>query len=499
VSDGATFPWERPDRFGWWLGATVLLGALLRFPTLGQQSLWTDEATTWGIVAHGLGHVIATVPRTESTPPDYYVLLWLWSRVFGLGAAGLRSLSAVFGVATIWVLGLTGRRLVDERLGLAAATLTAVSPIMVWYSQEARAYALVILFSALSLLLLLRALERPDSRRLLAWGLCAAVALSVHYFAIFVVVPEAVWLLAVLWQQRRWTAGRLLLCLGPAVVVGAALLPLLVHQADSGHASFIATTQGSLPRRLVRLGKEDVLGLDEPLKALLSLVAGLLLVLSVAGLARAARSNDRRTLAVGLGVGVGGVALALLTALAGFDYIDTRNLLPTWPALALVLAGGLTANGSGRVGGLGLCALFALSLTCVISIVVTPLDQRANWRGVSQRLGPATETRVIVGDRLSYTSLAPYVPRLVRVASGQTVAVREVDVFGLALDKSPPPRAARPPSLPGFRLVEQVRTDTFTLFRYVAASATSEPAVRLVALGLMPGRFSNVVLEQPVR
>ncbi|MGH2877708.1 MAG: glycosyltransferase family 39 protein, partial [Solirubrobacteraceae bacterium] len=149
----------------WLLAAIVVLGALLRFTTLNEQSLWFDEATTWGIVHHGLGHVLATVPRTESTPPLYYVLLWLWSRVFGTGAVGLRSFSALCGTLTIPIMWAIGRRLVSERVGLVAALLTAVNPLLFWYAQEARSYSLLLLLSAVSLLALVRALQAPSVPR----------------------------------------------------------------------------------------------------------------------------------------------------------------------------------------------------------------------------------------------------------------------------------------------------------------------------------------------
>jgi hypothetical protein len=56
----------------WWaLGAIVALGVVVRFTTLNEQSFWFDEATTWGIVAHGLGHVLKTLPQTQSKPPQY--------------------------------------------------------------------------------------------------------------------------------------------------------------------------------------------------------------------------------------------------------------------------------------------------------------------------------------------------------------------------------------------------------------------------------------------
>ena len=188
--DTAGSEWLTRERSLWLLAGIVVLGAAIRFSTLDQQSFWLDEATTWGIVSHGLGHVLSTVPKTESTPPLYYVLVWLWAQVFGTGEVGLRSFSALCGTLTIPVMWAVGRRLASERIGLVAALVTAVNPLLFWYSQEARTYALLVLLSALSLLAFLRALEQPSRGRLLAWGAICALTILAHYFGAFIVAGE---------------------------------------------------------------------------------------------------------------------------------------------------------------------------------------------------------------------------------------------------------------------------------------------------------------------
>src|SRR5213078_1747237 len=87
------------------------------------------------------------LPGSESTPPLYYILAWLWTRVFGLDEAGLRSLSALAGTLTIPVAYFIAARLASVRAGIAAAALVAVNPLLWWYSQEARSYALVVLLT----------------------------------------------------------------------------------------------------------------------------------------------------------------------------------------------------------------------------------------------------------------------------------------------------------------------------------------------------------------
>src|SRR5258705_272939 len=78
---------------------------------------------------------------------------------------------------------------------LVAAALCAFNPLLVWYSQEARSYALLVLLSGLSLLAMIAVLDRPDARRVATWAAVAVVALATHYFAGFLLAAEALWLL----------------------------------------------------------------------------------------------------------------------------------------------------------------------------------------------------------------------------------------------------------------------------------------------------------------
>jgi hypothetical protein len=58
----------------WLLLAVVLAGALLRFVTLGDQSLWYDEGLTRELVLKPFGSMIDAVADTENTPPLFYAL-----------------------------------------------------------------------------------------------------------------------------------------------------------------------------------------------------------------------------------------------------------------------------------------------------------------------------------------------------------------------------------------------------------------------------------------
>src|SRR4051794_15460150 len=120
----------------WIVAGLTVLAAVLRFATLDVQSYHHDEVVTASrILREGFGHAMDAVSFSESAPPLYYALAWLWTQVTGTGEYGLRSLSALAGVATIPVAYLLGQALRERRAGIAAAALVAVNPMLLWYSQ----------------------------------------------------------------------------------------------------------------------------------------------------------------------------------------------------------------------------------------------------------------------------------------------------------------------------------------------------------------------------
>src|SRR5436190_482646 len=103
------------------LALICVAGAVLRFATLDVQSLWYDEAVTAELLRMNLSGLLHAIPNSESSPPLYYVLGWLWTHVFGTGEVGLRSLPALIGTATIPVVWALGRRIGGDGAGLVAA------------------------------------------------------------------------------------------------------------------------------------------------------------------------------------------------------------------------------------------------------------------------------------------------------------------------------------------------------------------------------------------
>ena len=90
------------SRTFWIVAGLTICGAALRFATLGVQSYHHDEiVTATRILPGGFWQAMEAVGSSESAPPLYYALVWLWTQLTGTGEFGLRSISALAGVATI--------------------------------------------------------------------------------------------------------------------------------------------------------------------------------------------------------------------------------------------------------------------------------------------------------------------------------------------------------------------------------------------------------------
>ena len=193
----------------------VGLGAGLRLYRIGAQPLWVDEAWSLRFAHRSLAQLWSWSKLIDpGNPPLYYSLLHGWL-VFGDSEASLRLLSALFGVLTIPLVYALGRTIRDHRLGIVSALLFAISPFQVWYSQEARGYALLT-FGATSAMVgvayLLRHPERSGNVRDAGWAWLAyvvgtAVALLAHNTAVFLPIAANVLMLSWWWMHGRTPRG----------------------------------------------------------------------------------------------------------------------------------------------------------------------------------------------------------------------------------------------------------------------------------------------------
>jgi mannosyltransferase len=423
----ASWPWIHDARVHA-LVALTAAAALLRFLTLSTQSYWYDEAITVELVRRPFHAMLGALPHSESTPPLYYVLAWIWSRMFGTGETGLRSLSASIGTLTVPATYAAAQALVSRRSALFAAALVAFSPFLVWYSQEARAYALLVLLGALSLVPLQRAVRPSAGRPLAAWAIVAGLALTTHYFAFFLVAAEAIWLLRHACEKRAAATA-----VAAVAAVAVALAPLAAYQARySQHTAWISNA-GGVGSRAEYLLHQLVVGVY-PASHIRPLVAALP-VLVLAGLFAWTERAERAGALLALWFGFAAICAPAVLALAGDyffggrgDYFIYRNLIIATVPLTIAAAAVIGAQRTGRLGAVVVVVACILLSAVSVEIARRPDLQKPDVRGVAAALGAPMTARAIVVDARTATPLSLYLGHAVVAAEGD-VSIRELDLI----------------------------------------------------------------------
>ncbi|MCL2419888.1 MAG: glycosyltransferase family 39 protein [Conexibacteraceae bacterium] len=466
--------------------ALTVLAAALRFYGLGHQGFWYDEASTALLVKFSPGQMLGLIPQTESTPPLYYCVAWVWSRLFGDTEAGLRSLSALVGVLVVPVAYFAAKKLLaSRRAALITAALTACNPLLIWYSQEARAYSLLVLLCALATLAFAYARATPDPRLLGAWALASILALLTHYYAVVAVAPQAAWLL---YEHRRRRSVQL--AIASVVVCGLALIPLVVAQSNTGHDAWIA--RSSLHLRLAQILPQFLIGTGAPIRMVLKYAAFALALVGLWLLAFRTGRRERWPALLAAGLAVSGFVLSLVFVASGNDTLITRNILALWLPCAIAIAGGLGAARARWLGPAVAAALCGIGLTAAIGVAADYDLQRPNWRPVAAALGPwpaigaagakHEASRVVLVQRyLDRLPLALYMPGLSFPKGNSMARVAEVDVISMHSPGQPlcwwgaacnliTSRAQADYPIPGFREVSRRRIEQFTITTMRAAN-----------------------------
>ena len=161
------------------LAVLTVFAMALRLKGIGGPSLWSDEGATLIQVEGSFVEMLSSTAR-DTYPPGYNALAWLSVRLFGEGDVALRLPAAIMGIAAVPVMFLIARRLAGNAAGLLAALLHALSSFAIAYSQEARAYTLLMFAVLLTLGSSLAYVRRPTFWRGALMLLGDAVLLYSH-------------------------------------------------------------------------------------------------------------------------------------------------------------------------------------------------------------------------------------------------------------------------------------------------------------------------------
>ncbi len=244
------------------LVVVVLLAGVMRFGTLSTRSLDNDETITAFDIAgtsyfwlprdadrpvdsyaneyHAVREaplaswqlVIGMVQRNEEHPPLYFLLQGLWSRMFGMENGGLRSLSAFLGVVAVAALGYVALFITRRRkIALLAAVFLTISPLHIFYSQEARPYALLTLIAVGSIYCFAR-MERENSWQWAMWlGASYFVGVMTQY--LFLLLPATQVFYCLVSRSGRKVLAKCAVAALGAVVLFLPWVPTAIYQLSN--------------------------------------------------------------------------------------------------------------------------------------------------------------------------------------------------------------------------------------------------------------------------
>ncbi|MCL4359736.1 glycosyltransferase family 39 protein [Patescibacteria group bacterium] len=197
-----TLSWMRRHWQTFALPAIVVVAAYLRLWKISAYLTFLgDEGRDVLVVARMITeHKFTLLGPTASVggfflgPIYYYFMLpflWLWR----FDPTGPAVMVALFGIATVWLLYRTGNMLFDRVVGLMAAALYALSPLVISYSRSSWNPNLVPFFSLLLVWCLWKTTEEKRPGMLFWIGVIIGIGLQLHYLFLFLIPFAALWLL----------------------------------------------------------------------------------------------------------------------------------------------------------------------------------------------------------------------------------------------------------------------------------------------------------------
>jgi mannosyltransferase len=311
-----------------WILAVLAVAVVNVGAGIGTSSLYLDEAFTWRAATAPAGEILDRVRADEVAPPTYYVALRAWTELTGSeGEGALRIPSALAALVLVGAVMWCALALGGPRAALAAGAFAALSPLVLEYGQQARAYVFAAAACAIAFGALVRVGDGPgDGRRLALSAAASVAALWLHYTAALVVVVVLVGIALCPAPVRARVIAATAVAVG-----GLALLPLASEQLGAGHAEGVAPQARLTLENLVEVLGAPFYGRTEDVVPVVVLGA----LACLAACLVAARDRRTRLLAAAALTAPAGVALATLV---GSDVVISRYVVVSAP-FALVALG----------------------------------------------------------------------------------------------------------------------------------------------------------------
>ncbi|HUS59889.1 MAG TPA: glycosyltransferase family 39 protein [Nevskiaceae bacterium] len=358
----------------------LILGLILRLVNF-NQSLWLDEAVQ-AITSQGSFAGIFTELQGDFHPPLYHLLTWLWVHLFGSSEVVLRLPSVLFGIATVFVVYKLMVH-INRQSAIIVALLMSTAPFHIYYSQEARMYAMTTFFAALSMYFFVRLIscQKKNNTRPLKIGYVLATVLLLYsdYFGLFVLLAQAI-------------AAPFLILQFLCLLFFLPWLPMFLTQIQVGRQAIQALPEWgklvnvnftkALPLTFIKfsIGRITIFN-----KKLYAVIAGVLFLAYGVIIARGFFQKrkltiDKRQLTILLWLVVP-ILSAWLISIFIPNYQPFRLLL-VLPAFYLLLSLGITRFSNSGLRQILIFFILAVNLISLAVFYTNPYFHREDWRGV---------------------------------------------------------------------------------------------------------------------
>lgn len=394
----------------WLVWPIVAFAALLRFVVVGRDTFWLDEGYSWWDARQPLAALWGTVTDCDPHPPLYFALLHGWIAIAGEGTVAMRVVSIVFGCATVAAVFMAGRELdrmrgaPDARFGIApiAAVCFALTPFQIYFSIEARPYALLCFAAALvtwGALRLLRVDTAGDRLRRfddgpttgLGWLLIVVgttIALWTNNTAVLFVGALATFFVA-LWLVDRSGRRTIWPIVAAGIVVAllwAADLPLLLRQLHEVSSDFW------IPRPTWR-------GLNGELRFTIGLDAydatWWLVAAMLGGVVMVGRRLSWRLAGLLAALAILPVAFNVAISLLMSPILIARALITIAPAFTIALVAGAVLVRSPKLRAVLVLGLLAAHIAAASKFFITE-HMKEPWRPIVARLAVVAKDATVL-------------------------------------------------------------------------------------------------------
>jgi len=365
----------------------VITGAAwLRFFHLGDWSLWLDEALTVSDTLY-VFKGLSLWQAIHFRPLNFWLTGWMFS-VLPVSEWSARLVPCLVGVITIPVLYYISREFLGNIAAMLSSTLLALSTWHIYWSQNARGFALLLFFSMISMGLFYSGLEKGNRIHLLGSLVALGIAYLAHPVALFMLLAYCGYLVLIpltgFVRPPGYTASVLSVFCIPLALVVALTLPGL-----AGLAGKVLSTY--------RSG-------GNPFYVFASVayyVQPVFMVLGSAGVGILLFRRDRLGLFLGSLMVVPLVSLLALSAVRGGSAVYVFHSLPVYYIAATVVLTEIIRMNHAKALGLGLAviiALFALQAGRTFEYFTYQYGDRPRWKEATEYVATAANSGDVIAS-----------------------------------------------------------------------------------------------------